>query len=52
MSNLKDALGNDGSQEKFIRVILSAARMLPNRAAIEAHLRYILMIRGYDSNIG
>jgi hypothetical protein len=51
MMDLEDALGNDGSQEKFTRVILSAGRMIPKRAAAERHLAHILMICGYNLNI-
>jgi hypothetical protein len=50
MTDLEDALGNDGSQEEFARVILSASRMLPKREAPERQIGHILIIFGYNSN--
>jgi hypothetical protein len=50
MTDLDDALGNDGSQEGFACVILSASRMLPKREAAESHIGHILIIYGYNSN--
>jgi hypothetical protein len=50
MTDLEDALGNDGSQEGFACVILGASRMLPKREAAERHIGHILIICGYNSD--
>jgi hypothetical protein len=49
MTDLEDALGNDGSQEGIARVILSTSGILPKREASESHIGHILIICRYNS---